>query len=75
MVGSQPEDMFLHMPLPPDFFFERAAVKNESQRLLIRQVRHDLSSVDKMLMISSDCPEREATYIITTGGINDPEKA
>ncbi|KAI9706028.1 MAG: Meiotic recombination protein dmc1 [Candelina mexicana] len=21
-----------------------------------------------------DCPEREATYIITTGGINDPEK-
>lgn len=22
-----------------------------------------------------DCPEREATYIITTGGINDPEKA
>ena len=23
----------------------------------------------------ADCPEREATYIITTGGINDPEKA
>jgi meiotic recombination protein DMC1 len=22
-----------------------------------------------------DCPEREATYIITNGGINDPEKA
>lgn len=22
-----------------------------------------------------DCPEREATYIITAGGINDPEKA
>ncbi|PMD45127.1 Rad51-domain-containing protein [Hyaloscypha variabilis F] len=22
-----------------------------------------------------DCPEREATYIITTGGINDPDKA
>jgi meiotic recombination protein DMC1 len=22
-----------------------------------------------------DCPEREATYIITTGGISDPEKA
>lgn len=21
-----------------------------------------------------DCPEREATYIITNGGINDPEK-
>ena len=24
---------------------------------------------------TEDCPEREATYIITTGGINDPEKA
>ena len=23
----------------------------------------------------TDCPEREATYIITTGGITDPEKA
>ena len=23
---------------------------------------------------SPDCPEREATYIITTGGITDPEK-
>ena len=22
-----------------------------------------------------DCPEREATYIITNGGISDPEKA
>lgn len=21
-----------------------------------------------------DCPEREATYVITNGGINDPEK-
>lgn len=28
-----------------------------------------------MLMMNVDCPEREATYIITTGGINDPEKA
>lgn len=28
-----------------------------------------------LLTISSDCPEREATYIITNGGINDPEKA
>ena len=22
-----------------------------------------------------DCPEREATYVITNGGINDPDKA
>jgi meiotic recombination protein DMC1 len=27
------------------------------------------------LLTSLDCPEREATYIITNGGINDPEKA
>ncbi|KAK3115918.1 hypothetical protein LTR53_004249 [Teratosphaeriaceae sp. CCFEE 6253] len=31
---------------------------------------HEVSLTD-----SGDCPEREATYIITTGGINDPEKA
>ena len=24
---------------------------------------------------NTDCPENEATYIITTGGINDPNKA
>jgi len=30
--------------------------------------------VDTMLTLV-DCPEREATYIITTGGINDPDKA
>jgi hypothetical protein len=23
----------------------------------------------------TDCAEKEATYIITTGGINDPDKA
>ena len=23
----------------------------------------------------ADCPEKEATYIITTGGIDDPDKA
>ena len=25
-------------------------------------------------LFRSDCPEREATYIITNGGISDPEK-
>ena len=24
--------------------------------------------------LRTDCPEREATYVITNGGINDPEK-
>jgi len=28
-----------------------------------------------MLTIFTEMPEREATYIITNGGINDPEKA
>jgi meiotic recombination protein DMC1 len=27
-----------------------------------------------MLIFSLDCPEREATYVITKGGINDPDK-
>jgi meiotic recombination protein DMC1 len=28
-----------------------------------------------LTMYLTDCPEKEATYIITTGGIADPEKA
>ena len=32
-------------------------------------------SLCTVLTSTLDCPEREATYIITTGGINDPEKA
>jgi hypothetical protein len=27
-----------------------------------------------LLNFLSDCPEREAIYIITNGGINDPDK-
>lgn len=29
----------------------------------------------QLLTPTTDCPEKEATYIITTGGINDPDKA
>jgi len=29
----------------------------------------------QLLTTTTDCPEKEATYIITTGGINDPDKA
>jgi meiotic recombination protein DMC1 len=32
------------------------------------------SVLREVLTQCPDCPEREATYIITTGGINDPEK-
>jgi hypothetical protein len=27
-----------------------------------------------MLIVILDCPEREATYVITNGGINDADK-
>ncbi|TGO55169.1 hypothetical protein BOTNAR_0250g00050 [Botryotinia narcissicola] len=42
-------------------------------RILLRKGRGE-ERVAKVID-SPDCPEREATYIITTGGINDPEKA
>ncbi|WPH04848.1 Meiotic recombination protein DMC1 [Acrodontium crateriforme] len=41
-------------------------------RILLRKGRGE-ERVAK-IQDSPDCPEREATYIITTGGINDPEK-
>ncbi|KAI5283086.1 Meiotic recombination protein dmc1 [Ascosphaera aggregata] len=42
-------------------------------RVLLRKGRGD-ERVAKV-QDSPDCPEREATYIITNGGINDPDKA
>ncbi|TKA53916.1 Meiotic recombination protein DLH1, partial [Cryomyces minteri] len=41
-------------------------------RILLRKGRGE-ERVAKV-MDSPDCPEREATYVITNGGINDPEK-
>lgn len=41
-------------------------------RILLRKGRGD-ERVAK-IQDSPDCPEREATYVITTGGISDPEK-
>ncbi|KAL3422593.1 DNA repair protein rad51 [Phlyctema vagabunda] len=41
-------------------------------RLLLRKGRGE-ERVAK-IVDSPDCPEREATYIITAGGINDPDK-
>ncbi|MCJ1420530.1 Meiotic recombination protein dmc1 [Xylographa parallela] len=41
-------------------------------RVLLRKGRGD-ERVAK-IQDSPDCPEREATYIITSGGIADPEK-
>ncbi|KXL49749.1 MAG: hypothetical protein FE78DRAFT_139399, partial [Acidomyces sp. 'richmondensis'] len=42
-------------------------------RILLRKGRGE-ERVAK-IQDSPDCPEREATYIITNGGINDPDKA
>lgn len=42
-------------------------------RVLLRKGRGE-ERVAK-IQDSPDCPEREATYVITNGGINDPEKA
>ncbi|KAK5171203.1 Meiotic recombination protein dmc1 [Saxophila tyrrhenica] len=42
-------------------------------RILLRKGRGE-ERVAK-IMDSPDCPEKEASYIITTGGINDPDKA
>ena len=46
-----------------------AALASSTQLLLPEFILHNANPH------LADCPEREATYIITTGGINDPEKA
>lgn len=63
------------------FFSERVAARSGWPRSKILQVFHTRSmhaQCKKYCLnangVSPDCPEREATYIITTGGINDPEK-
>lgn len=54
----------------------KGAAKNESQRFKILQVWwyyiHVLRQISDWIL---DMPEAEATYIITNGGINDPDGA
>lgn len=45
-----------------------------SQRFKIRLVCFLFSFFIWQLMVCLDMPEKEATYIITNGGLNDPEK-
>jgi meiotic recombination protein DMC1 len=76
MVANQLEDTFSPMLLQLDFSFARAVVRNVLLRLWIHLVSALLNVwIESLTDAASDCPEREATYIITTGGINDPEKA
>ncbi|KAF8854164.1 hypothetical protein BDZ45DRAFT_677160 [Acephala macrosclerotiorum] len=59
-----------------DFFFARVVVRSELLRSWTPPVRiSTLHTLQQGADSNTDCPEREATYIITTGGINDPEKA
>jgi hypothetical protein len=59
------------------FFYVRAEAKSALPRLLIRQACGLIKNTTTTTLIDifTDCAEREATYIITTGGINDPERA
>lgn len=45
---------------------------SELPKSRIRQVYEPI--IGDLTLMKTDCPEREATYIITNGGINDPEK-
>jgi len=66
------------MLLQLDSSFEKVEVRNESPRLWTRLVCDTYllyKTVQAHADNAKDCPEREATYVITTGGINDPEKA
>ncbi|KAL9121550.1 MAG: hypothetical protein Q9187_001884 [Circinaria calcarea] len=66
-----------------EFSFGKAVARNAWLRFKILQVifpsisRPSLAALVGLLLITTtrpDCPEREATYIITSGGIADPEK-
>lgn len=75
MDENRPVDIFLHTPQRPAFFFVRDVVKNVLPRSLILLVLLSFILTLLFWLTILDCPEREATYIITTGGINDPDKA
>lgn len=38
------------------------------------KLRRNILVFLRLTLSSLDCPEREATYVITNGGINDPDK-
>jgi hypothetical protein len=88
MAASLLEAIFLPMLLQPDFSFGRVVVRNVLLKLSTRLVSahledsgilpegpHSQQFAHSTDHYFTDCPEREATYIITTGGINDPDKA
>lgn len=68
--------MFWHMRLRLVSYFERAVEMNVWPRFRIPQVSQSLfvTIIVGISLMAVDCPEREATYVITNGGINDPDK-
>lgn len=74
MVASRSGAMYSRMPLQPDFCFAKVGAKSVLQRSWILQVKFPYSYNKQHWLTSSDCPERESIYVITNGGINDPEK-
>lgn len=61
------------MPQLPASCCARAVAKSVSRRSRTHQVR-GCAFRSSLILIVPDMPEKEATYIITNGGINDPEK-
>lgn len=77
MVESLLEGMLSLMHLQPVYYYERAVAKNVLPKSLIPQVSF-ISFETKTTYWHerlTDCAEKEAIYIITTGGINDPSAA
>ena len=76
-------DMSSLMRRPLESCFGKVEGKSGWRRYRTHQVReNDVVVVDMMVTLfpptlispSLDCPEGEATYVITQGGIADPEK-
>lgn len=75
MAASLLVDMFLRMRRQPVCFFARVVARNGWPRFRTHLVCYSLMKIFLFLsLMVLDCPEREATYIITNGGINDPDK-
>lgn len=81
MVVNQSVDMFWRMHQQLASCCEKAAEKSEWPRFKTPQVcRVYFREIFFFFFFTgviadvADCPEREATYVITKGGIGDPDK-
>jgi hypothetical protein len=77
MAASQSAATYSHTRLLQGFCFAKDGARRELRRSRTHQVCPMLSLRGSEVLRShynKDMPEKEATYIITNGGINDPEK-